>query len=832
MTLNTETVNIDVPLPDGTVFTSVSIHILLSGPDFDGTASIAPEPIIRELDTLGQGTVELWANDNGVNGTHYTAVIHGILLGEDVRTYTLGRFQVLDGSGPVNLSDLLGAGGAIVDPAFYSVLTEAEYNAAIAAQAAAEQAAADAEADADRAGTNALSVVDRAYFAEVADLIADNDVIIGYSGDGAQFTVQAGDYITAGSLRYKVAASDAVEYTDATVGGVRLVKQPSNLDQARGGQIGILRAATYASFTSSASDPTPFRTIGNVLYGFHGTNLYSQIVEGGVWTLVGAIPSTPVAMELMSDGEMVFVTSSGIYKSTDWGGSVSWTLKQSNNGGNAIFRPFSTAGSNGVKMIVSECATGSAGSGWEDSTNAWATFDSGDNWTAVYDAATEHPGDYTDTHLHGACYDIDQDAFFLVEGHTSSRGIYWSPATSGSISWTRIDDGTLGAGASGGGEPTNIFPTEHGIVCASDGFFTGLWVVQRGATTSDMMVEPLMEWPTGRGGVNGFGECAHLDPETGIIYFGFYSNYVDGAAYNPLTIFASNGSEAGIVWEGAAATVPGSGEVNYFSNIVVTPWKTIIAVTSSASAVGIKKVEGRISNGGGIDRLDRGVIGGGRLSYTAYQSRGMACGDGAVVSVAGGCAVGMSANVSGTNGTAIGSNAVASGPIGVAVGAFAEAQGSTSTVIGTQSIAGQNGVLIGPSRDMSGSENFVSIGAVQTITGGTDNFVAIGHSVTVQHPLTVALGTFAQCTGTESVALGHSSVAAHARGVALGRSSTTTADYQVAIDTRHVEMLTVPSTPSAPASGAVRLYSDVSGGKQRLMAVFPSGAAQQVAIEP
>ncbi len=40
------------------------------------------------------------------------------------------------------------------------------------------------------------------------------------------------------------------------------------------------------------------------------------------------------------------------------------------------------------------------------------------------------------------------------------------------------------------------------------------------------------------------------------------------------------------------------------------------------------------------------------------------------------------------------------------------------------------------------------------------------------------------------------------------------------------------SPPSAPAASIARLYSDTSGGKIRLMALFPSGAAQQIAIEP
>ena len=40
------------------------------------------------------------------------------------------------------------------------------------------------------------------------------------------------------------------------------------------------------------------------------------------------------------------------------------------------------------------------------------------------------------------------------------------------------------------------------------------------------------------------------------------------------------------------------------------------------------------------------------------------------------------------------------------------------------------------------------------------------------------------------------------------------------------------SPPAAPAASIVRIYADTSGAKIRLMAIFPSGAAQQIAIEP
>lgn len=58
-------------------------------------------------------------------------------------------------------------------------------------------------------------------------------------------------------------------------------------------------------------------------------------------------------------------------------------------------------------------------------------------------------------------------------------------------------------------------------------------------------------------------------------------------------------------------------------------------------------------------------------------------------------------------------------------------------------------------------------------------------------------------------------------------------DTNLQIPRGYIELgnMTAPSAPTA-ASGLMRLYVDTSGGKQRLMARFDSGAAVQVAVEP
>jgi len=63
-------------------------------------------------------------------------------------------------------------------------------------------------------------------------------------------------------------------------------------------------------------------------------------------------------------------------------------------------------------------------------------------------------------------------------------------------------------------------------------------------------------------------------------------------------------------------------------------------------------------------------------------------------------------------------------------------------------------------------------------------------------------------------------------GIVAPRGSTTTTPAAMEFYTY------AASPPAAPAASMARLYSDTSGGKIRLMALFPSGAAQQIAIEP
>lgn len=74
-----------------------------------------------------------------------------------------------------------------------------------------------------------------------------------------------------------------------------------------------------------------------------------------------------------------------------------------------------------------------------------------------------------------------------------------------------------------------------------------------------------------------------------------------------------------------------------------------------------------------------------------------------------------------------------------------------------------------------------------------------------------------------SVALDVTGAGAFSGALTIGGTFTVGANF---------EELTSMTPPSAPAATKARLYADTSGGKVRIMALFPSGVAQQLAIEP
>lgn len=128
-------------------------------------------------------------------------------------------------------------------------------------------------------------------FKTVSDMHADDNVVIGYEGSGAEVEVSDGDIISAGaqdgqSFPYGVRASGAVDNTDITTGGVKLF----NLSRIRtlemfGGGVDKTPAENRLAWIAAASTGLPVELRGR-MYPSHGmarvdgAKLYG---DGGGW---------------------------------------------------------------------------------------------------------------------------------------------------------------------------------------------------------------------------------------------------------------------------------------------------------------------------------------------------------------------------------------------------------------------------------------------------------------------------------------------------------------------------------------------------------------------
>ena len=145
MALTTVNVTGTFNFPDATWTEFTQAEFMISGMDTDGEV-IVPRVIKSTLGAAGELDVDLWGNDDGIRGTIYSVNIvlysHAGLTRE-VKRIDLGQIQI-NGDGPLDIAALLNS-PVTVPEVWYRTITEAEYDAAIAAVAAAESAAAAAE---------------------------------------------------------------------------------------------------------------------------------------------------------------------------------------------------------------------------------------------------------------------------------------------------------------------------------------------------------------------------------------------------------------------------------------------------------------------------------------------------------------------------------------------------------------------------------------------------------------------------------------------------------------------------------------------------------------
>jgi len=189
-------------------------------------------------------------------------------------------------------------------------------------------------------------------------------------------------------------------------------------------------------------------------------------------------------------------------------------------------------------------------------------------------------------------------------------------------------------------------------------------------------------------------------------------------------------------------------------------------------------------------------------------------------------AVGTSAQQSQTTGyynTAVGTSAQQSQTTGsnnTAVGRYAQysqTTGSYNTAVGRSA---QYAPL--------GNASYATTTAAKQTAIGVES----GQSSATQVDGITTVGYRAVAGAANATAIGYQARADHSGGVALGDNSTTTADNQVEIAGRHIEMVEM-TAPSAGAANSSRLFArDNGSGKTQLCVQFATGAVQVIATEP
>lgn len=109
MAITKTTVNINAILADDSAAASAVLTFTLSRPGREESA-IMPDPVEVTLDSSGDGSVALWANETDDTYSYYTVVASfyrdSPYTSDLLRTETLGRIYV-PSSGPVEVGDLL-----------------------------------------------------------------------------------------------------------------------------------------------------------------------------------------------------------------------------------------------------------------------------------------------------------------------------------------------------------------------------------------------------------------------------------------------------------------------------------------------------------------------------------------------------------------------------------------------------------------------------------------------------------------------------------------------------------------------------------------------------
>jgi hypothetical protein len=529
------------------------------------------------------------------------------------------------------------------------------------------------------------------------------------------------------------AAAISAASTDATTkANARADRALSNLTAVSTARtnlrIGAARPtkAFGVTVTAVGTDPKPVDYFGGYLYGAVGTTLRRSSDDGATWTTIATTPFEAQRLLPTADGEVVMTSDNKLYKTSGWSANPStatWNLKLTANGTCNFFR-FGIDG-DGTKFITNQYSA----SVRADSRYVHISTDAGTTWNQVWDTNALWPATAAESHLHGCCYDPWEDRFWFSEGHGSTgvpgvdnpRGIYYS--NNNGSTWTRVSGGYADSLAA---LPTTLVATDDGIVCGTDDDPNGILGIRRAPAANLALEVAWRRWEP-KAGAYGFAERGFRDPNTGIVYFGYRSEYAATSAY----IAAGTASSGGLVWDSGL-----TGLGNKVQNLVVTPSGRLLAVYLDGGGVTVNLFRGSIGLAGTPD-LNTGNTGGGTIS----------------------------------SGTAVaaGINASATGASATAIGSAATANATQATAVGTSATSVGNGVAVGYNAQSTGADKTVAVGATAAAAGA--NASAVGYGASASGASATALGSTALANATQATALGKSASAA-GNGTAVGTSAT------------------------------------------------------------